>query len=109
MNVYRFRASIAGDVETSHESYPIYDPSGKLVGGFTVDSGDRVIGFVSGQDSEIALAVSTGKGFWFTPVVNSCDKIVSGVVEDLLRGVSLCQRHTVNSVWVDRALEEEIP
>ena len=109
MEVYRFRAKIYGDIVSSNESCPIYDSCNSLVGAFVVDSGDSILGFLSGNANEIALSVTTGGGFWFTPVENDSGKVVLGVVTYFSRTPDPSYRHSPQSVWVDKALEVVVP
>lgn len=81
--IYRFRADIVGSDAISLESYPIFDDEyHDLLGAFTVDQGDIIIGFISGRYHLAALLISTGEKFFFTPVDGPDGKVIYGIVSE---------------------------
>jgi len=82
--IYQFEVEISGDV-ISGESYPIYDYNNEketLLGGFSLVSGDKIIGFVSGKNYPAALMVSSDSPFYFTPKDNYQGKVSHGVLSE---------------------------
>lgn len=80
--IYRFNVEISGDAP-SLESYPIYDDELlNLLGAFTVDYGDTMAGFISGRYNHVALLISTGDHFFFTPVDGLDGKVLYGIVSE---------------------------
>ena len=65
--VYKFTVEITGDVATSEGALPIWDDCRKLVGSFTVLSGDIIIGFLGGQEHPLAIEISIGQPIWIRP------------------------------------------
>lgn len=83
MDTYKFKANIEGDI-CSGESYPIYnDGYTALIGGFTLNKGDQVLGFVSGTGHPAAIFVSTGDNFYFTPREDKNGMISHGIVSEV--------------------------
>ena len=84
--VYRFEVEVEGDV-LSRETFPIYDDSLKtLLGGFSLKSGDVIVGFVAGVDHPAALAVSTGSHFYFTVKDDRNGMVSHGIINEVPSG-----------------------
>lgn len=81
-SVYKFNLEISGDVAASEGALPIYDDNGLLIGGFTVQTGDLIVGFIAGQGYPLALEVSTGAPIWFHPC-QGADGLVSYAIVTL--------------------------
>jgi len=81
--VYTFSTEILGDV-TSRETFPIFDDEcQQLLGAFTLNVGNFIQGFISGSNHPVAICVSTGGHFFFTPKDGNDGKIASGIVSDV--------------------------
>ena len=98
--VFRFEAQVIETVP-SYETFPILDDNKKLVGAFIRLFGDQVRGWVAGNDSPVALRVSTGDKFWFTPKLGEDGSVTHAVVSEQSTGVT--------SVQITMAEEEKIP
>lgn len=82
-NIYKFRVEIEGDAP-SGESHPIYDDEKKqLLGAFVLDTGQFILGFISGVDHPTALHISTRYPFYFTPIEGADGKISHGIVSEV--------------------------
>lgn len=84
--IYKFLTNIDGDME-SFTTCPIYDDNMVVVGGFCVYSGNAVEGFISGNENSVALLISTGDGFWFTPKSDSTGRIHHAIVSEVQHSV----------------------
>lgn len=98
--VFRFEAQVI-DTVPSHETFPIVDDGKKLMGSFIRLFGDQVRGWVAGSDSPVALSISTGDKFWFTPILDEEGTVSYAVVSENRLGIS--------SVQVTMAEEEKLP
>ena len=87
------------DIAASDGALPIYDNYKNLVGGFILEVGDTIRGFISGRANEVSLRLTTGEGFWFTAKDGPDGKVDRGIVSEWCI-------NEVRSVWVDNAREE---
>ena len=65
--VYKFNLEITGDIASSDGALPIYDDCGLVIGGFTVQTGDMIVGFVAGHGHPMAIEIATEAPVWFHP------------------------------------------
>jgi hypothetical protein len=72
----------ATDKIPENTSLPIYDDNLVLVGAFTKIDDRRIKGFLSGNGYPLALAISLGDSFYFTPVQDLKDYVSSAIVSD---------------------------
>ena len=79
--VFTFQVEVDGDV-LSHTSLPIFVDATNLIGGFIVDKGQVVSGFVSGTRYPAAIAISTGDKFYFTTFDDDSGKVDSAILTD---------------------------
>lgn len=79
--IYKFTAEVIETVP-SYETFPMFDEYGKLVGAFARLRGDYVKGWVSGKESPVALRVSTGESFWFTPKLGKDGTVSHAIVSE---------------------------
>lgn len=63
-------------------SLPIYDDNLVLVGAFSKIDEKRVKGFLSGNGYPLALAISLGDSFYFTPVQDLKNQVSSAIISD---------------------------
>lgn len=98
--VFRFEAQVIETVP-SFETFPIVDDARRLIGSFIRLAGDTVRGWVAGNDSPVALRVSTGDDFWFTPVKDEEGIIAYAIVSEAKVGLT--------SIHVSMAQEEYLP
>ncbi len=81
--VYKFSVELKSGVDVpSMESFPIYEDALVLVGAFTVSQGDRIDGFLAGSGYPLALSVSLGDDFYFTPVEGEDGKVSSAILSE---------------------------
>jgi hypothetical protein len=94
--VYKFTAILNSEVKnTKIESMPVYDDSLVLVGAFSYLDNKRVCGFLAGSGYPLALSVSLGDTFFFTPVADLKSNITSAIISDSkLTDYSVKIKHT---------------
>lgn len=79
----RFTAQVSANVE-SYKSLPIFDEHQNiLLGGFSVLSGDKIVGFISGQGNPFALMLEINEPFYFTPKINKAGLVESAIISEL--------------------------
>jgi hypothetical protein len=91
MKSFRFRADLPHVEILSEGAMPLYDDGGKLVGGFTIVSGSKVIGFVSGSNYPAALKMEIGEDIYFTPIESIENKrafVAHGILSEFSLGTS---------------------
>jgi hypothetical protein len=98
--IYRFEVQVIETIP-SHESFPALDEYGAVIGAFARLHGDQVRGWLAGADTPVALKVTTGDGFWFTPRIANDGLVSHAVVSERKLGPM--------SVRVTAAEEENIP
>jgi len=64
----------------SGETFPIFDDSMFVVGAFLVSGPDTIAGFVAGHGYQLALTVTCGDSFYFTPVESKTGKVDHAII-----------------------------
>lgn len=84
--IFKFTAEIKNSVTLTEETLPVYDDSLVLVGAFAPSHANIITGFIAGNGYPLALQVSLGDKFWFTPVEKagqiSCGVITGAPIND---------------------------
>lgn len=80
LRTYRFQVEVYGDV-ISGSAMPIYDhETDLLAGGFNVLRGNLLMCFLSGHGYPLALQVSSGEGFYLTPMLDKQGQVCAATV-----------------------------
>lgn len=88
VRVYNMEDTIQFVVENgfnieSYKCFPVIDDNTKaLVGGITVDKGDRLIGFLARNNNSCAFKLEIGEKVYFTPVIEN-GFLVAGTLSEL--------------------------
>jgi hypothetical protein len=91
MKSFRFRADLPHVEILSDGAMPLYDDGGKLVGGFTIVSGSKVVGFVSGSNYPAALKMDIGEEIYFTPIsvaLKNREFVAHGILSEFSLGAA---------------------
>ena len=64
------RFTIQGSFKSEYISFPIYDDCGPLAGAGVVDDYGNIQCFVASNSYPMALEITTGEPFYFTPTIN---------------------------------------
>ena len=85
--VYSFLFSSFDDKTFTTDTKMVYDESGKLLGAYTITSGNIAKAWLSGTDSEVGIKVSTGTPFYITPRFDDQENVAYAIVSELPIGM----------------------